>query len=97
MDDAPRDELYEGDAAPAEESAEEPTADADEAVAPRTPTAPPPPPADQPGVGRAANPERDDRLGPTPSVSADRIGRRTEAARARRRQVAEESVSGSEE
>lgn len=51
-------------------------------------TAPVPSRGDQPGVGRAANPSRDDRFGPTPTrpasrkmTAAERRVARREAAR----------------
>lgn len=104
MDDRTKDELYERATeldiqgrsdmnkdelarAIAEEEDGTPATPTSGPVSPLTPPAPAP--ADQPGVGRPANAERDPSLGPVPNVSASRIG---EAIR-RRRSLREESLS----
>lgn len=57
-------------------------------------TAGPPSPADQPGVGRPANPEPDPRLGPLPNLGVERVGREVERARERARVAREQAAQG---
>lgn len=79
------------DAAPAPEGPRDPLRPADTATGSRT--APPPPPADQPGVGRPAL----DRSapGPRPNLDVNRVGAEVDRRRARARADAEAAASAS--